>query len=80
MSHYLPTNDVSAINIACSSDGRGVVAACKTGAIIWDGKSFAEDALLSGHEGDVTAVAFSEDGRYIVTGGADCTIRCVIFS
>ncbi len=46
-------------------------------AVVWDTAS-GEPALkkkLSGHRGPVTSVAYSPDGRWIITGGADRTVR-----
>jgi WD40 repeat protein len=42
---------------------------------IWDAESGREFQCLRGHEGKVESVAFSPDGRKIVSGSADQTIR-----
>lgn len=42
---------------------------------IWDVASGRELRTLSGHSSDVTAVAFSPDGRTIVSGSKDNTIK-----
>ena len=38
-------------------------------------ESSAQQAVLSGHSAPVTAVAFSQDGRHILTGSEDGTAR-----
>lgn len=42
---------------------------------IWDLKAKKPIALFRGHDGDVTAMAFSPDGRTLVTTGVDRTVR-----
>ena len=42
---------------------------------VWDAKSGKETLTLLGHESAVTAVAFSVDGKRIVTGSLDRTVR-----
>src|SRR5205807_4506388 len=42
---------------------------------LWDLISGREVATLTGHEGEVTSVAFSPDGRTLVSGSNDQTVR-----
>jgi WD40 repeat protein len=37
--------------------------------------AYEADAVLRGHEKDATGLAFTRDGRYLVTGSADKTVR-----
>ena len=58
-----------------SRDGRWVVAPAQRQAIVWDSRSGRVLMRLDGHTGPVVAAAFSDDGRRIVTGSADHTMR-----
>ncbi|MCK6471021.1 MAG: WD40 repeat domain-containing protein [Planctomycetes bacterium] len=42
---------------------------------LWDTNGKSEAGELSGHEGDVTALAFSPDGAHLVSGSEDKTCR-----
>ena len=42
---------------------------------VWDAKTGAVTAILKGHKGEVSSMAFSPDGSRIVTGSADGTAR-----
>jgi pre-mRNA-processing factor 19 len=42
---------------------------------IWDLKSQVIAAQLSGHDGEVTALSFSENGYYLATASKDCSVK-----
>jgi WD40 repeat protein len=62
-------------SVAVSPDGRLFVSGGRSGAFVWDVVTSHLVAELRGHEGIVTFVAFSKDGRFIATGGVDKTAR-----
>ncbi|MBN2129554.1 MAG: protein kinase [Sedimentisphaerales bacterium] len=43
--------------------------------MLWDAETGERLLTLSGHSGDATSVAFSSDGRRLVSGGMDTTVR-----
>ena len=87
-SYQNPTDSVNAV--AYSPDGRSFAAGMGTfrfasGPVdpdevdnsihVWDSASGAETGQLAGHEGPVMAVAFSPDGRQLLSGSIDTTLR-----
>jgi WD40 repeat protein len=53
-----------------------IVAGCDDGTVrICDVETGKERAVLKGHTEAVTAVAFGPDGKQIVTGSADKTVK-----
>merc|ERR1711920_886291 len=42
---------------------------------VWDIKDQVTVATLSGHDGDVTALSFSENGYYLATASQDGTVK-----
>merc|ERR1711964_927547 len=42
---------------------------------IWDLKSQVVAAQLTGHEGEVTSLAFSENGYFLATASKDCSVK-----
>jgi WD40 repeat protein/serine/threonine protein kinase len=61
--------------VAVSSDGRRIVTADSVRAQIWNLETGAPIASLQGHTAQINSVAFSHDGRRIVTGGDDDSVR-----
>ncbi len=69
LGQYIP------ISVAISADGRRAAFGSADGPIhVWDLETRSEIATLTGHEGAVTALAFSKDGQ-LVSGGVDSTVR-----
>src|SRR5262249_38056265 len=57
-----------------SPDGRFLATGDEGGAIrLWDAVTGNERAYLAGHGNAVTALAFSGDGRFLISGSADTT-------
>merc|ERR1711964_678332 len=42
---------------------------------IWDLKSQVVAAQLTGHEGEVTSLCFSENGYFLATASKDCSVK-----
>ncbi len=61
--------------VALSSDGRALAVADDYTAKIYDIDRRRERVLLKGHAGKVVSLAFSPDGRTLMTGSWDQTVR-----
>lgn len=62
-------------SVALTEDGRAMAVAVDWTAKIYDLEKRRERVVLKGHKGAVAAVAFSPDGRTLMTGSWDQTIR-----
>jgi WD40 repeat protein len=67
----LPRKGVEAA--AFAPDGRFLAFADGATVRVWDVAAWTERAVLRGHEGPVNALAFSADGRLLLTGSDDAT-------
>ena len=68
-----PGGDIACV--AISPDGRQAAVTSAGRVDVWDLETRKTIHTLRGHEGFVYAVAFSPDGRHLVSGGLDSTVR-----
>jgi WD40 repeat protein len=59
---------------AFSPDGSTVVFGAEDGIHVWDTTTGTQSMTINGHSGMVTAVAFSRDGQFLISGSEDKTI------
>ncbi|KAG0269262.1 hypothetical protein BGZ95_002141 [Linnemannia exigua] len=62
-------------SVACSSDGRVVSSCMADMVLLYDAETGAFTAALRGHENSVNSLAFSPDGKALVSGSYDKTAR-----
>jgi WD40 repeat protein len=62
-------------SVVYSPDGTKLAVGAGDTARIWDLTNMREVHVLKAHRGDVASVAFSSDGKLLVSGSADKTIR-----
>jgi WD40 repeat protein len=63
-------------SVAISANGQWYAIGCDDGSIhVWRRGQQQPTLILSGHVGPVRALAFHEDGRWLLSGGADCAVR-----
>lgn len=68
--------DISILSIAVSPTFEVIACACSNGLQIWNLKlKKITNKIYTGYTSQVLSVSFSDDGKKIVTGGADKTIR-----
>jgi WD40 repeat protein/serine/threonine protein kinase len=61
--------------VAISPDGRTLAASKDTTVRLWDMATQQETAVLPGHKANVNGLAFSPDGKMLVSCGHDATIK-----
>ena len=63
-------------SVAISDEGNKTAAGTNEAVLIWDVEAIdTEPVTLDGHNSDVNSVAFSRDGRFLVSGSEDRTIK-----
>jgi mono/diheme cytochrome c family protein len=71
----LERQPASVHGIAWNAQGTHVAVCSENDAKVYDAKSGAKVATLSGHEGGIFAIAFAPDGQRVATGGYDGVVR-----
>ena len=61
--------------VSFSPDSKFIVSGIDNDIKIWDATTGAKLMTLRGHTGPISSVAFSRNGKYIVSGGMDNTIK-----
>jgi WD40 repeat protein len=66
-----------ALAVAYSTDGKRIATGSSLGSQVrvWDGVTFKELSTLNGHTGDIHAVGFSSDGKWLASGGRDKLVK-----
>jgi len=62
-------------SVLYSPDGSCLASASLNSAFLWNAETNQERAVLTGHSGEVHALAFSSDSRLLATGSEDQTIQ-----
>lgn len=62
-------------NMQYSPNGKELAVASDKGIWIYDARTGAEVVLLSGHQGDVLAIAYAPNGKMLASAGRDETVR-----
>ena len=72
-----PTNPFGWANVAISPDARFIAASCsiRTDVRIWDTASGTLVNRLCGHSNGISSVAFTPDGKGLVLGSVDGTLK-----
>ena len=72
---YIESSGKITGNIQYSPDGKEFAVASSMGIWLYNARTGAEVALLSGHQGDVLAIAYAPAGKMLASAGRDETIR-----
>ena len=72
---YIESSGKITGNIQYSPDGKELAVASSMGIWLYNARTGAEVALLSGHQGNVQAIAYALDGKMLASAGLDETIR-----
>ena len=74
-SAFTPAHTSAVLAVAFSPRGDLVASSAGAEILLWDARSGALKAQFLGHAGMVACLAFSDDGKYLASGGKDATIR-----